>query len=163
MHIIIKNKFLIYKDYKVKCAIGKRGINTYKKEGDLTTPRGKFKINEIFYRKDRIKYLKSPIKKIEIKRNMGWCDDPKSREYNKLIKIPFKFNYEKLYRKDNIYDIILVLNYNTRPVKKYKGSAIFIHISKRKLAPTKGCVALKKNELKKILTLIKKDTIVKIH
>ena len=163
MHIIIKNKFLIYKDYKVKCAIGKRGINTHKKEGDLTTPRGKFKINEIFYRKDRIKYLKSPIKKIEIKRNMGWCDDPKSREYNKLIKIPFKFNYEKLYRKDNIYDIILVLNYNTRPVKKYKGSAIFIHISKRKLAPTKGCVALKKNELKKILTLIKKDTIVKIH
>ena len=93
----------------------------------------------------------------------GWCDDPKSREYNKLIKIPFKFNYEKLYRKDNIYDIILVLNYNTRPVKKYKGSAIFIHVSKRKLTPTKGCVALKKNELKKILTLIKKNTIVKIH
>ena len=55
MHILIKNKFLNYGDYKVKCSIGKRGINSFKREGDLTTPRGKFRIKGLFYRKDRIK------------------------------------------------------------------------------------------------------------
>ena len=62
---------------------------------------------------------------------MGWCDDPRSNKYNKLIKLPFKFGYEKLYRTENIYDLILVLNFNMNPVKKNKGSAIFIHVAKR--------------------------------
>ena len=93
---------------------------------------------------------------------MGWCDDPKSKDYNKLIKIPFKYSYEKLYIKENIYDIILVLNYNMQPVKKDKGSAIFIHIAKENFNPTKGCVAIKKNELRKILKMINARTKVKI-
>ena len=89
MHIIVKNKFLIYGDYKVKCAIGKRGISSSKKEGDLTSPRGKFKIKGLFYRKDRIKKLKTKLKKIPIMKNMGWCDDPKSKQYNKLLNFHF--------------------------------------------------------------------------
>ena len=118
MHIIVKNKFLIYGDYKVKCAIGKRGISSSKKEGDLTSPRGKFKIKGLFYRKDRIKKLITKLKKIPIMKNMGWCDDPKSKRYNKLVKLPYSQTTEKLYRKDNIYDLILVLNYNMSPKKK---------------------------------------------
>ena len=93
---------------------------------------------------------------------MGWCDDPKSKDYNKLIKIPFKYSYEKLYIKENIYDIILVLNYNMQPVKKNKGSAIFIHIAKKNFSSTKGCVAIKKNELRTILEKINSRTKVKI-
>ena len=46
---------------------------------------------------------------------MGWCDDPNSKKYNKLIKLPSNYKYEKLYKKENIYDIILVLNYNMNP------------------------------------------------
>ena len=111
---MIKNKFLNYGDYKVKCVIGKRGISSFKKEGDLTTPRGKFKIKGFFY------------------------------------------------RKDNIYDLILILNYNMDPVKKNKGSAIFIHVAKKKMTPTKGCLAIKKIDLLKLLKLIEKKTLVKI-
>ena len=162
MHIIVKNKFLIYGDYKVKCAIGKRGISSSKKEGDLTSPRGKFKIKGLFYRKDRIKKLKTKLKKIPIIKNMGWCDDPRSKQYNKLVKLPYSQTTEKLYRKDNIYDLILVLNYNMNPVKKNKGSAIFIHVAKKKMTPTKGCVAVNKIELLKLLKLIKKKTLIKI-
>ena len=92
--IYIKNKFLSYNDYKTKCAVGKRGIGLKKKEGDLITPKGTFKIKEIFYRKDRIGNLKSKIKKRVIKKNMGWCDDPKSNKYNKLISFPFRYNAE---------------------------------------------------------------------
>ena len=156
MHIKINKEYLSLGDYKVKCAIGKRGISNKKKEGDLTTPKGVYRIKGIFYRKDKVKKLKSIIKKKVIKKNMGWCDDPKSKDYNKLIKYPFKYNSEKLFRSDNIYDIIVVLDFNMNPTKKNKGSAIFIHVAKKNLSPTKGCVAIKKKELKKIVRLMSK-------
>jgi L,D-peptidoglycan transpeptidase YkuD (ErfK/YbiS/YcfS/YnhG family) len=158
MHIFIKNKILFISYYKVKCAVGKRGIGTKKKEGDYLTPRGVYKIKSIFYRKDRIFNLKSKIKKYAIKKHMGWCDDPRSKNYNKLIKFPFKLSAEKLYRSDNIYDIILILNFNTDPVKKNKGSAIFIHIAKKDYKSTAGCIAVSKRNLIKIVKIINKKT-----
>jgi L,D-peptidoglycan transpeptidase YkuD (ErfK/YbiS/YcfS/YnhG family) len=94
---------------------------------------------------------------------MGWCDDPKSKKYNKLIKLPTEFSHEKLYRKDNIYDLILVLNYNMRPVIKNKGSAIFIHVASKNYKPTQGCISLKKQDLTKILSLLTKKTKVLIN
>ena len=131
MHIIVKNNKLFFDYCKIKCSLGKRGIGLKKREGDNITPKGKFKIISIMYRKDKVPYLKSKIKKLVIKKNMGWCDDPKSKSYNKLIKFPFKYKAEKLYRKDNIYDIILVLDFNSKPIKSGKGSAIFIHVAKK--------------------------------
>ena len=117
MHIKINKNYLTFKDYKVKCAIGKRGIGN-KKEGDLITPKGQFKVKFILYRKDKIKNIQTSIKKIAIKKNMGWCDDPKSDKYNQLIKLPFNYNHEKLFKKNDTYDVVLVLNYNTNPIEK---------------------------------------------
>ena len=162
MHIYIKNNRLLINEYKVKCALGKRGIGNKKKEGDLITPKGMYKIKTIFYRKDRVPYLNSKIIKKPITKNMGWCDDPKSNEYNKLINLPSVYKHEKLYKKENFYDIIIVLNYNMNPTVKNKGSAIFIHVSKRNYKKTEGCVALKKNHLIKILKKLKKNTTIKI-
>ena len=162
MHIKINKKYLSLNNYKAKCAVGKRGIGYKRREGDLITPIGSYKIKYILYRKDRIRKIQTKIKKFEIKKNMGWCDDPRSKNYNKLIRLPFKFRSERLYRKDNVYDIILVLNYNINPIRKAKGSAIFIHISKKNFSPTKGCVAIKKVEIKKLVKKIDKKTIVKI-
>ena len=48
------------------------------------------------------------------------------------------------------------------PVKKNKGSAIFIHVAKNKFSSTKGCIALKKNELKKMIKFLTKNTLVKV-
>ena len=91
---------------------------------------------------------------------MGWCDDPRSKKYNKLIYLPFNYGHEKLFKKENTYDIILVLNYNMDPIRKNKGSAIFMHITKGNYEPTKGCIALKKNCLLNILkSLSPKDKI----
>ena len=163
MHILINKKYLTYNQYKVKCAIGKRGIRVKKREGDLITPIGRYKIKYVLYRKDRIKRIQSKLRKIIIKKTMGWCNDPRSNKYNKLINLPFDYNYEKLFRKENIYDIILVLNYNMRPIKKGKGSAIFIHVAKKNYRRTQGCVAVKKSDLLKILKEIKKNTKVKIE
>ena len=93
---------------------------------------------------------------------MGWCDDPRSEKYNQLINLPFNYSHEKLFQKENIYDIVLVLNFNMKPIKKNKGSAIFIHIAKKNYKKTQGCVAIKKRELLKILKEVKINTKVKI-
>ena len=162
MHITINNKYLNYNNYKVKCAIGKRGIGNKKKEGDLITPKGHYKIKFLLYRKDRVKKIETSIKKVVIQKNMGWCDDPKSKKYNQLVKLPFKYSFEKLYRKENTYDIILVLNYNMNPIKQNKGSAIFIHVAKKKFKKTEGCVAVRKSALLKIIKKLKKNTKIKI-
>ena len=162
MHILINKKYLTYNRYKAKCALGKRGIGYKKKEGDLITPKGLYKIKYILYRKDRIKKINSKFKKIAIKKNSGWCDDPQSKEYNKLIKLPSKYSYEKLYKRENIYDVILVLDYNMSPIIKNKGSAIFIHVAKKNYAKTEGCIAIKKEQLLKIIKELKKNTLVKI-
>ena len=158
MHISIKNKYLIYNNYRIKCAVGKRGIGVKKKEGDFITPIGIYRIKFILYRKDRVKNFRTTLKKIPITNEIGWCDDPKSKKYNKFLNLPFNFSSEKLFRKDNIYDIILILNFNTNPVIKNKGSAIFIHIATKNYNNTKGCVAIKKRELLKMIKSIKKNT-----
>jgi L,D-peptidoglycan transpeptidase YkuD (ErfK/YbiS/YcfS/YnhG family) len=141
MIIVKKSGYLKYKNLKFRCAFGKNGIKKKTIEGDKITPIGIFKITKIYYRHDRISNLKTLIKK---------------------IKMPNKFNYEKLYRNDHTYDLLAVLNYNTNPVIKNKGSAIFIHVAKNNYKPTAGCVALKKSNLIKLLQTIKKNTKIKI-
>jgi len=163
MIIVKKSGYLKYKNFKYRCALGKGGVNKKIKEGDGITPKGVFKITKIYYRADKIKIIKTNIKKIKITKNMGWCDDPVSRFYNRQIKLPSKFSYEKLYRNDDLYDLIAVINYNTNPIIKNKGSAIFMHISKNSYKKTQGCIALKKKDLIKILTEIKKNTKIKIN
>ena len=59
MNIIIKKNLLLYKGYKLKCSIGKSGVKNSKKEGDLATPQGIFKLGLLYYRKDRNQSLKS--------------------------------------------------------------------------------------------------------
>ena len=162
MHIKINNNYLTYDKYRVKCALGKRGINKKKREGDLVTPKGLFKMKYVLFRKDRVKKLKTKLKKIAIQKDMGWCNDSRSTKYNKLIKKPFNYTFEKLYKKNNTYDIIIVLNYNSNPVVKNKGSAIFIHVAKKNYKKTEGCIALKKKDLLKLLTEIKTSTKVMI-
>ena len=162
--IIVKNSgYLKYKNLKFRCALGKAGIKKKEKEGDNATPKGIFKITRLYYRPDRIKNIITAVKKIKIKKNIGWCDDPNSHFYNQQISLPNKFGHEKLYRNDNLYDLVLVLNYNTNPIIKNKGSAIFLHITKNSYKKTKGCIALKKKHLIELISQIKKNVKIKIN
>tara|TARA_B100001057_G_scaffold500340_1_gene614834 strand:+ start:1709 stop:2200 length:492 start_codon:yes stop_codon:yes gene_type:complete len=162
MNIFLKKKFIYLNDYKLKCAIGKRGITSNKVEGDKCTPRGRFKLKYVFYRKDRISKVKSKLKFIPIKKNSGWCDDVRSKFYNKFVILPSKYKAEKLYLKENKYDLIIVLDYNLNPVRKKRGSAIFLHVAKKKTTPTLGCVAVSKKDLKIILSYATKNTFLKV-
>ena len=144
--------------YKIKCSVGKNGTTYSKKEGDLSTPKGLFKLGLLYYRKDRVKLNKCKIRKKIIKKNMGWCDDIKSKKYNREISFPFKYSAEKLYRNEKIYDIFINIKYNFSHVIKGKGSAIFLHLTNERNKPTMGCIAIGKKDFLKILPFINKNT-----
>ena len=162
MIIINKSGYLKFKNLKFRCSLGKSGIGEKRIEGDNITPQGTFKVTRIYYRGDKIKKIKSKNKLFKIKKNFGWCDQPNSKYYNKLIQLPSKLSHEKLYRRDNIYDVILVLNYNMKPTIRYKGSAIFIHVARKKFPPTKGCIAICRKNLLYLTEHIPKNIKIKI-
>ena len=165
MTIILKDKAtLVFDDFIFRCAIGVKGITKKKVEGDKKTPIGTFSLGNLYYRKDRnIKPL-TKLKCIPIKKDMGWCNDIRSKKnYNKIIKIKKKkISYENLYRKDYKYDFLIPINYNSRKPIIGKGSAIFIHLTK-KFKPTLGCVALEKKDFLILLKLINKNTKIRLN
>ena len=121
MNIAIKNKnTLILDDFKFKCCVGKYGFTKNKVEGDKKTPIGVFKLGNLYFRKDKFSKLDTKLKKIPIKKNMGWCDDIKSSKYNKLIKLPFKMRHEKMYKQNSSYDLLIPINYNVTNTKKVR-------------------------------------------
>ena len=163
MTIFVKNKHALQIDeFKFKCSIGKKGVTKRKREGDQKTPKGLFKIENLYFRKDRKEKPSTVLKCIEIKKSMGWCEDVRfPKKYNKLIKIEKNIKHEKLHRKDNKYDLLIPIKYNFKNTIIGKGSCIFIHLTKN-YKPTAGCVALKEKDFLILLKLIQKNTKIKI-
>ena len=163
MTIFVKNKHTLQIDeFKFRCCIGKKGSTINKKEGDRKTPKGTFEIENLYFRKDRIKKPKTLLKRIEIKNDMGWCDDTRfPKKYNKLITTNKILKYEKLKRKDHKYDLFIPIKYNFLKPVKFKGSCIFIHLTDN-YKPTLGCVVMKKKDFLIMLKLINKKTKIQI-
>ena len=162
--ITLKNKeTLIFDDFSFKCSIGKNGLSSNKLEGDKKTPKGIFKLGNIFYRKDK-KPIKpeTNLKCLPILKDMAWCNDVKNkRDYNKLIKINKSTSYEILFREDYKYDYFIPIIYNTNNTVLGKGSAIFIHLTKN-YAGTAGCIALDLKDFKILIQIINTSTKIKI-
>ena len=163
MIITIKNKdTLTFDDFKFKCCVGKKGFTNNKIEGDKKTPIGKYSLENLYYRKDRKIKPFTKLKVLEIKKNMGWCNDKREKKnYNKLIKFNSKLKGERLYRKDYKYDFLIPIKYNWKKKVLGKGSAIFIHLTKD-FKPTAGCVGVAEKDFIILLKLINKKTKIKI-
>jgi L,D-peptidoglycan transpeptidase YkuD (ErfK/YbiS/YcfS/YnhG family) len=163
MTILVKNKHTLQiGEFKFRCCIGKRGSTKKKKEGDKKTPKGTFKIENLYFRKDRKNKPTTLLDCVKIRKNMGWCDDVRfPKKYNKLLKIEKKIKHEKLKRKDYKYDLLIPIKYNFDKPIVGKGSCIFIHLTKDYKA-TAGCVALKEKDFLIMLRLIKKNSKIKI-
>ena len=159
--IIIEKDTLLYDEFKFKCSIGKNGKTSKKIEGDNKTPKGLYALGPLYYRKNRLPKLSTKLKKIEIMKNFGWCDDVKSKFYNKPIKTNINVRHEKLYRNDKKYDLLIPIEYNYKKPKKNKGSAIFLHLTSN-YKKTQGCVAIKEKDMLILLNLINKKTKIKI-
>ena len=159
IHVPNKNT-LIIDEFKLKCCVGKKGINSNKKEGDHSTPKGLFNLRKLYFRKDRVGIQNCKISKKIIKQDMAWCDDPIHKKYNEEIKTSNKNLRENLYRKDHKYDYIISINHNEKKITN-KGSSVFIHLTDN-YEPNAGCFALKKKDFEVLLKLIDKKTKIKI-
>ena len=164
MTIIVKNKdTLIFDDFEFKCCVGKNGLTNSKIEGDKKTPKGLFKLGNLYYRPDRLIKPKTKLNIKKIKKNMGWCDDlNKPKFYNKLIKSSNMIKHEKLYRLDHKYDLFILIKYNYPKSIVPLGSCIFLHLTTN-YKPTAGCIAIKKNDFLVLLKLINTNTKIRIY
>ena len=167
-----KNYFLKVGNKVFRCQIGAGGLKKAEKkvEGDKTTPIGKWRLEKLYYRPDRVLRPKSKKKNTlninQITKYCGWCDDIKSIYYNKYLNINNlpspKIGFEKLWREDNAYDIVVQISHNIYPTIKNKGSAIFIHCSFEDFRSTAGCIALEKRDLIFLIKNLKSNVFIRI-
>lgn len=143
--------WLLAGHWRIKVALGRSGIKANKREGDGGTPRGNFRLRQLWWRADKHPRPTTSLPVQRISRDDGWCEDPDDRRYNRPIKVPADADADRLARKDNLYDFIIEIDHNTRPRVAGRGSAVFIHAARQGFAPTAGCVALEINTLRRIL------------
>ena len=147
----------------VRCAIGRAGIRQDKREGDHATPAGAFRLPGGFFRQDRVsrKAWVSPMR--PVRPSDGWCDDPESALYNRRVALPCRVSHEKLWRGDRLYDLAIMLDYNIHPRRKNRGSAIFLHCARPDFAPTLGCIALRLDDLRRLLPRLAKNVVLTVR
>ena len=153
-------KFL---NFDATCCIGLNGLTLNKIEGDNCTPIGAWPFRRVFYRADKQDTPLTRLPLTKITKQMGWCDDPKDEEnYNKLVELPYLYSHEKLWRNDDIYDIIVELGYNDRPPVKGLGSAIFMHLMAKDGSPTAGCISLRKDDLLNLISIVDLNEVLEV-
>jgi L,D-peptidoglycan transpeptidase YkuD (ErfK/YbiS/YcfS/YnhG family) len=133
------------------CALGRTGRTLRKREGDGATPAGRWALREVLYRPDRMRRPRTRLAVVPLRPWQGWCDAPRDRNYNRLVRYPYPASAEPLWREDGLYDIVVVLEYNICPRVRGRGSAVFLHVARPGLSPTEGCVALARDHLLQLL------------
>jgi len=136
---------------RVPCALGPAGIKRgVKREGDGATPAGRFKLLWGLYRPDRKRPPAGGVPLKVLRRDAGWCEDPRSPTYNRPVRLPCTFACDSMWRADDLYDLTFVLDYNFSRRKKGAGSAIFFHLARPGLTPTAGCVAIRAADMRRL-------------
>src|SRR5882672_4601407 len=141
-----------------RCTVGAGGVREDKVEGDAATPAGEFPLRRIYFRNDRLVLPKVRLPARPIGEHDGWCDDPHSPAYNRLVRIPNDSSHEKMWREDGLYDLLVVVGYNDDPPEGEWGSAIFLHMARDDMSPTRGCVAFARADLLELVTLLGPET-----
>ena len=144
------------------CALGRSGPTHDKREGDGATPVGRFRVLQAFYRPDRMRRPPTRLPLAPVGAADGWCDDPRDRNYNRLVRLPYPAGHERMRREDELYDAVVDLAYNRGPIRKGRGSAIFLHCARPGFAPTEGCVAVEPRVIARLLARIGPETRIEI-
>ena len=144
-------------------ALGRGGILANKREGDGSTPAGRFHPVRLWWRADRLPRPWTALPVRRIGPCDAWCEDPADRRYNRPFRRSANELGDRLRRDDGLYDLIIELDHNTRPRIAGRGSAVFIHVARPGFAPTAGCVALRRHDLWMLLTRLSARTEIIIH
>jgi len=143
--------WLVAGNVTLPVALGRAGIKANKREGDGGTPRGTFRLRQLWWRADRGPHPASALPRRRIRPSDGWCEDPRDRRYNRPVSVPAHGAADRLWRDDRLYDLLVELDHNTRPRIAGRGSAVFIHVARDGFAPTAGCVALEARALRRLI------------
>jgi L,D-peptidoglycan transpeptidase YkuD (ErfK/YbiS/YcfS/YnhG family) len=154
-----------FADRQTRCAVGRGGVISAadKREGDGATPAGLWTMRGVVYRPDRGGPPATRLPSAPMSPEDGWCDAPSDPRYNRPVKHPYPASAEYLWREDGLYDLIVPLGYNDRPVVPGKGSAIFLHCASADYRPTAGCVAVSKADLLQVLAMAEVGSAVDIR
>ena len=153
-NLIYENGMLSWPGGSARAACGLAGVKAEKREGDHASPAGTFPLLYGFYRPDRVVWPKTDLPLTGLRPNFGWCDAPDDPHYNTLVVLPYLASAELLWRDDEVYDVIVVIGYNTDPVVPGKGSAIFLHVARPDFSGTEGCIAVARDTLIAVLGLL---------
>jgi len=145
------------------CAIGRSGIRHSKREGDGATPVGRWPLLFGFYRADHLPRLAAHTQLDAIRQDLGWCDEPASPLYNRPVRLPFAPSHEEMWRDDGLYDLVIVLGQNLKVRRKGGGSAIFLHCARPDFSPTAGCVALRREDFRRLLPRLSRKTMLVVR
>ncbi len=139
----------------IPAALGVNGIRFSKREGDGMTPAGTFELDQGFFRQDRFPAAEARHLR-PLSPRQGWCDDPRSQQYNRPVPAGFKKSHERLWRDDNVYDVVIPTSHNQRPRILGRGSAIFLHLARPGFAGTQGCIAISRDDMRRLLPRLAK-------
>ena len=145
-------------DLRWRCTVGAGGVREDKVEGDAATPVGIFPLRRLYFRNDRLVLPEVRLPARPIDERDGWCDDPRAATYNRLVRIPNEWSHERMWRDDELYDLVVVVGYNDDPPEGEWGSAIFLHLARDDYAPTRGCVAFARQDLLELVALVGPET-----
>ena len=150
---------------RTRCALGRSGVIAAreKREGDGATPLGIWPIRRLLYRPDRGRAPRTVLSAAPIMSNDGWCDAPGDAAYNRPVKLPYEASAERLWREDEVYDLLGVLAHNDDPPISGLGSAIFLHIAREDYLPTEGCIALSRKDLEALLALADSPSAIEVR
>lgn len=144
---------------RLRAALGRSGIKSRKREGDGATPRSSMPLISAYLRGDRLRSgIRSPLPLQRLKPGMLWCDAPGHAAYNRPVRSPFRASHETLCRDDGLYDVCIVLDWNLRRRSRGMGSAIFLHMAKPGYTPTEGCIALKPQDMIRLMPHLRAGT-----
>ena len=149
--IVTPSSFAIWGGRRLRCALGRAGVSASKREGDGATPIGRFALRRVLYRADRLAKPETALPARPLRRDDAWCDTPADRCYNRPVQLPYHARCEALWRRDHLYDLVVILGYNDTPVRRGGGSAIFLHVARPGFTPTGGCIALSLGDLRRVV------------
>jgi L,D-peptidoglycan transpeptidase YkuD (ErfK/YbiS/YcfS/YnhG family) len=139
---------------EARAVCGRSGVRADKREGDGASPAGSFALLQGYYRADRIAAPPTHLPLRALRREDGWVDEPLDPKYNRLVSLPYPASHEEMWRADGLYDLVVLIGYNTDPPAPGRGSAIFLHVARPDFAPTAGCIAVAREVLGPLLGLL---------
>lgn len=161
--LVSEDGWATFRGRRYRCALGRNGLSRDKKEGDGTTPVGRFPLRFVCYRPDRLAAPKTGLETVALGMDDAWSDDSNRPEYNTLVKLPHGGSHEKMWRHDRIYDLVVPIGYNDDPPVPGRGSAVFIHVARQGYPPTDACVAFSLPDLLEILRGCRPETSIHVR